>query len=111
MNPAIRPGIILGWSQAGAITYAAVQDSQWNYIVLSTPTSMSGYTISGTPVGIDRCRATTADVVQQMRRRLEEFWGTALPVQLPDTERQSMVPTRRYYRSTVSQDKADAGFV
>ena len=103
-----RPWIVTGWGN-----YAAVRDSQWNYIVNFEHPDIDErlYDLRNDPQELQDAAPHHADVVQQMRQRLEEFLGAALPVQLPDTVHPSVAPIRRYYRSTVSQDKADAGFV
>lgn len=103
-----RSWIVTGWGN-----YAAVRDQEWNYIVdFEHPERDERlYYLPNDPSEHTNVSATYPNVVTQMRHRLEDFLGASLPVQLPDRVQPSVAPIRRYYRSTVSQDKADAGFV
>jgi arylsulfatase A-like enzyme len=104
----LRDWIVSGWGN-----YASVRDYKWNYIVnFEDPEADERlYNLEEDPgeqVDVSKFHQT---MVRIMRRRLEDFLQQTLPARLGDVVKPSVAPIRRYYRSSVSQDKANSGFV
>lgn len=104
----LRPWIVTGWGN-----YASVRDERWSYMVNFEDPGAEGCLYDGAcdPEESFDVAAANPAIVAQMRERLAEFFGAPLPVQLNDGVRPSVAPIRRYLRSAVAQDQADAGFV
>ena len=103
-----RDWIITGWGN-----YASVRDVEWNYIVNFEDPSADErlYHLVSDPLENVDVVQTHHRVAEKMRCRLEEFLEQSLPAKLDDKVRPGVAPIRRYYQSSVSQDKADSGFV
>lgn len=100
--------IIGGWGN-----YASLRSREWNYVVdFEDPSADERlYDLVEDPAEqVDRAGAEPG-VLADCRKRLEAFLGTELPARLPDRVRPSVAPIRRLLGSSVSQQRADAGFV
>lgn len=105
---AVRDWIVTGWGN-----YASVRDSRWNYIVnFEDPGADERlYHLESDPGESTDVSQDHRGVVHAMRLRLESVLQQPLPAILADAVKPGVAPIRRYYQSSVSQDKADSGFV